>query len=751
MGRIETSCRVARFEGFEFDLRAGELCRNGDKPVTLAEQPFRILAMLLEHPGDLVTRDEIREALWPSGTIVEFEHSISAAMNRLRQVLGDSAEAPRYIETLARRGYRWRVKVEWVERPSPAAEPAKIGVGVNPPGRGLREPGESETALFIAGAGHQPQAGAPAVQISPAKTSVVTRRLLIALGSCVVLTLVAALVRPVVPPPRVKRVRQMTHIGTVVRNQNLLVSGSRIYFMVGENGEFRIRYVSLDDGAVLPVEKPFAKIELYDIFPSGNELLVSEMQQGFPHASWKRRLWRLPLPAGTPRRVGNIFADDASWSPDGRAIVFADENTQSLNLVDADGNNVRKLVSLPGVPFKPSWSPDGRIIRASVLDAKGGGISLWQLDASGRRVTRLLSGWGSSSRAWAGHWTPDGRYFLFTGLQGGIRNIWALRDKTDLFHRNGTQPMQLTNGPISFYLPVASDSGTTIYAVGTQQHGQLMRYNAGSGQYEPYANGLSIDRVAFSRDGKWMAYVTYPGRDLVRSRVDGSEQLQLTFAPMRPLNPQWSPDGSQIAFDASLTLGEVSKIYLVSANGGSPRLLVPGADGELSLSGWSADGQSLLFASSGESGSEWALYSLDLRNGKVAGLPGTPGICGGQLSPDGRYFAGASATTGGLVLYNMMDDTTRQLTELGDYPSWSSNGKYVYYSTVDYSVAVGPEKAGNYRVKVADGTVERVAPAPGFPLTGNWGFWSGLAPDGSILMLRELGTRDIYAMDADLP
>jgi eukaryotic-like serine/threonine-protein kinase len=129
LGKVESSYRVARFEGFELDLRAGELCREGDKPVSLAEQPFRILAMLLEHHGDLVTREEIREALWPNGTIVEFEHSISAAINRLRQVLGDSAEEPHYIETLARRGYRWRVKVEWVERHREGAEPAKTEAG----------------------------------------------------------------------------------------------------------------------------------------------------------------------------------------------------------------------------------------------------------------------------------------------------------------------------------------------------------------------------------------------------------------------------------------------------------------------------------------------------------------------------------------------------------------------------------------------------------------------------------------------
>jgi Tol biopolymer transport system component/serine/threonine protein kinase len=107
-----------RFEGFHLDLRAGELCPDGGKAIRLPEQPFRILTILVEHPGEVVTREELRKRLWPNDTIVEFEHSISAAMNRLRQALGDSAENARYVETLARRGYRWMVPVEWIERPA---------------------------------------------------------------------------------------------------------------------------------------------------------------------------------------------------------------------------------------------------------------------------------------------------------------------------------------------------------------------------------------------------------------------------------------------------------------------------------------------------------------------------------------------------------------------------------------------------------------------------------------------------------
>jgi len=118
---------LARFESFELDVRAGELRPLDGAPVRLPEQSLRILVLLLEHPGEVVQREEIQKKLWPNDTIVEFEHSISAAMNRLRQALGDSADKPKYVETLARRGYRWMVPVEWADG-TPALQPADVFV-----------------------------------------------------------------------------------------------------------------------------------------------------------------------------------------------------------------------------------------------------------------------------------------------------------------------------------------------------------------------------------------------------------------------------------------------------------------------------------------------------------------------------------------------------------------------------------------------------------------------------------------------
>src|SRR5215469_1535729 len=116
--------RLARFEAFEVNLTTGEVRKHGIR-LKVQDQPFQVLVMLLARPGKLVTRDEIREKLWPSGTFVDFDNGLNTAISRLRETLGDSAESPRYIETLARRGYRWMAPVEWMAS-SPAILPGFV-------------------------------------------------------------------------------------------------------------------------------------------------------------------------------------------------------------------------------------------------------------------------------------------------------------------------------------------------------------------------------------------------------------------------------------------------------------------------------------------------------------------------------------------------------------------------------------------------------------------------------------------------
>jgi Tol biopolymer transport system component/DNA-binding winged helix-turn-helix (wHTH) protein len=754
-------------DGLELDRVAYEL-RRSDRSLKLERIPMEILLLLVERRGQLVSRADIIEKVWGKNIHVDTDNSINAAIRKIRQVLKDDPERPVFVQTVTGKGYRFIAPVGAVvdgigesnpENTSPwngAFGPRGNGQGqltftpesgsitVAPPASQKSTSRLEETVSFFGTAD-------PAVE-EPRQDSLTLRgvrfRLLLLLALCAVAALLAARFRPVARAPHVTRVRQITHVGAVIPNENLVVTVSRIYFEDSEKGENQILSVSLGGETIASIEKPFRTTVFFDLFPSGNELLVGEVVQEFPPIAWRRAVWRLPVPGGAPRRVGGLFADDAAWSPDGHTIAYTVEYDQSLNLVDGDGGNVRRLATFPGSPFKPRWSPDGKLIRISVADQRGTGTSLWQLDASGHNVTRMLPGWSGVNRAWAGQWTRDGRYYFFSGFKGGKKNIWMIQDKGDFFRKGFTQPLQLTDGPLDFYLPTPSIDGKTIYAVGTQSNGKLMRYNADSRQFEPYSNGLQADHLSFSRDGKWMAYVTFPEGALVRSRLDGSERLQLTFAPLHAYQPHWSPDGSLIAFEGSIN-AEAHKAYVVSTNGGSPRIVAPGSITEQGPD-WSWDGQSLLFGSPDASGSAWALHMMNLRTGAEMVLPGTLGMGASRVSPDGRYLAGLSFSGANLLLYDMVAGTTRQLAEFADYPTWSPDGKYIYYSTISRAFILTPEKTGVFRVKVADGRIERLLAAPDFPIQGNWGDWFGLTPDGSLLVLHNLGTSDIYALDIDL-
>src|SRR6266436_1187049 len=116
-----------RFGVFELDLRAGELRKHGLR-VRLQEQPFQVLAMLLEHPGEVLTREELQKELWPADTFVDFDHGLNKVINKIREALSDSADSPRFVETVARRGYRFLAEVKVadsapVRSPDLATEP----------------------------------------------------------------------------------------------------------------------------------------------------------------------------------------------------------------------------------------------------------------------------------------------------------------------------------------------------------------------------------------------------------------------------------------------------------------------------------------------------------------------------------------------------------------------------------------------------------------------------------------------------
>jgi Tol biopolymer transport system component len=452
-------------------------------------------------------------------------------------------------------------------------------------------------------------------------------------------------------------------------------------------------------------------------------------------------LWVRPILGGTPRRLGNLqtgfISFGGAWSPDGASIVYT--HGSELRLARSDGTESRPLVTAEGAPFTPRWSPDGTRIRYSVRDTQTGALALWEVDARGGNPKNVLQGWKGPS-ACCGNWTADGRQFVFTA--GG--DLWALRESRGLLGARRTEPVQLTFGPLRFGRPVPSRDGKRLFAIGQQEQGELVRFDAGSGLFVPYLSSLSAWGVAFSKDTKWVAYVGYPDGSLWRSRVDGTERLQLTFPPFRAACPRWSPDGTQIAVYGG-PVSEHVKVYTIPAAGGAPRRATKREAAEFDPS-WSADGRSLLFGTGpwqvASTSPEAVIHVLDLATGDVSDLPGSQGLFDPRFSPDGRHVVALSFDRLKLML---LDVGRGEWTELyrgtAGWSSWSRDGGHVYFDA-------GSEVR---RVRIADKKVEVVASLKGVGRPPGWGTWVGLALDDSPMVLRDVGTHEIYGLDFEAP
>jgi eukaryotic-like serine/threonine-protein kinase len=194
--------------------------------------------------------------------------------------------------------------------------------------------------------------------------------------------------------------------------------------------------------------------------------------------------------------------------------------------------------------------------------------------------------------------------------------------KTEFSWKRQWPTVQLTSGPMSFSSPLPSKDGKKLFVVGALARGELARYDTGSGEFLPFLSGISADSVSFSKDGQWVAYVSFPEGALWRSKSDGSQRIQLIYPPLTPVGPKWSPDGQQIAFYAFS--GPKPKLYIVANQGGTPRELIPGDPHEEWDPTWSPDGTRIAFAS-GSTAANGTILILDVKTNQISTLPGSQG------------------------------------------------------------------------------------------------------------------------------
>jgi DNA-binding winged helix-turn-helix (wHTH) protein/Tol biopolymer transport system component len=696
---------VFRFEDVEVREREFTLTKAGEV-LPVEPKAFRVLLFLLHNPQKLITKEELLDAVWADAAVTE--SSLTRSIAKLRRVLGDDFQEPRYINTVATVGYRFIGKVEVSEDPLGDAEATK-------------EPNDLSDVLQKAGGRKQVWGWA------------------LAGGGVLVLCLAGAiwyLHRPL-PPPRITAYTQITHDG---RSKQLRgTDGSRLYFT--QFSPDRIAQVSVNGGEIadVPIAVPAQGMAVWlrDVSRDGSNALIA-LIGNIEERHAVDSLWIAPILGGSARRLD--YGRGGDFSPDGSRVIYSTEEGD-IFLARIDGTEKRKLANVGSLAGWFRWSPDGKTIRFS----KDG--FLWEMNSNGSAIHRLLSDWKEPGDKCCGDWTSDGSFYLFRLFNSASRSeLWALDERRGLFRQRPSAPIRLTTGPMQWGPPIPSRDGEKIFSQGVTPRGELFRVDPRTGALEPFLGGISAQYVTFSSDGKSVAYVSYPEGYLWKANRDGSNLVQITGPPNQVIWPRWSPDSKQILYVAVAPDGHGTS-YLVSAIGGIPRKLIPEADVDTGDANWSPDGTKVVFdwgwlTSKPDKGE---LRILDLNSRQVHTVPGSAGSFASRWSPDGRYLSAfAYPSSPGLRIFDFKSEQWTTVPASGEIedPCFSRDSRYIYL------LRVGQDQ-GVFRIPVIGGKEERVVDLTNWHFTGYFGYAMSLDPTDAPLILRDVGSDDIYALSLE--
>jgi len=477
-----------RFGVFEVDLRAGELRRNGLK-VKLQEQPFQVLAQLLERPGEVVTRDDLRNRLWPVDTFVDFDHSLNAAIRRLRDALGDSAENPRFVETVARRGYRFL---------APVTTP-NHGTSVSP---------------------SDPQP--VAAEAKP--TAMQSHFWWIAAAAGVVLVLIGLKIgfslaqHRSVAPVQV-RVSQLTANPTDDRVRAAAISPDGKYVAFSDETGFYLRQIDTGETHTLTLPAGLA-MDSVSWFPDSAHMAVALHGDGKGSA-----LWEISALGGGARLLINE-GRSPSVSPDGRQVAFITgvKMHNQILLMAADGEGAHKLVGEDGDLFSTlTWSPDGTkiaYVRGRLSQAYGVTGTIEFVDPPDGHVSTLLK---VNSTGWFAPvdgplaWTRDGRLIYSQGEappRQSDSNLWSV-------------PLDSSGHPTDKAVRLTSDAGA-VTGISVSDDGKRI----------VYVKGVPEPDVYVAR---------------VEGRAPIHEPVRLTLDDRQDIPFDWTPDGRSVLFISDRT------------------------------------------------------------------------------------------------------------------------------------------------------------------------------------------------------
>ena len=676
-----------RFGVFELDLRSGELRKNGSK-LKIQEQSLQVLALLLARPGVPVTRDELRNQLWPADTFVDFDHSINAAIRRLREALSDEAENPRFIETLSRRGYRF---IAPVNRPVDGMPTAWSGHKV------LR-PIFYKLALLAVCAGSV--AGAAWLYFFRAESTLPPR------------------VVPVTSLPDRAEDAALSPDGNEVafRRRSNLPDVSGIY--LGQIGSEHLLQLTRGTTDSSPVWSPDGRFVAFSRYGEQEHSIYIVSTLG----GAERKLY-----SGAP----SFPALD--WSPDSKFIAFSaappGHSSSNISLLALETLETRKLSeSIVGnQDWGPAFSPEGKqlaFVRTNGTLTKG---EIFVMSANGRGARRLTfdDAWIPTPPAW----TRDGKSIVFSSARSGLPTLWRIPV-------SGGLPVQVTQVGVTAFRPTVAPTGHRLAF--EQKMGSsslwsldLARIGQNDAHRQVTASKGRNGAAELSPDGTRIVFVSdRSGSDEIYiCNADGSNLLQVTNLgnARTPGIPRWSPDGQKIAFDA--VIGGHTAIFVIQANGGPPRPLTDPASDNLNPS-WSKNG-SWIYFSSNRSG-QWQIWKITSQGGNALQLTRQGGFAGFE-SADGSSFYYAKTSSDPDIWRIQLEDgqeaPVSPRLHLQQWTGWALGDKGVFF------VREGPDAHPVLRfldfatARVKDVTLLEKQP---------WPLWISASADGRFVVYQQV-------------
>jgi len=708
---------------------------RGNQPVPLQPKAFETLLILVQNNQRIMLKDDLLNLIWPDSFVEE--SNLSQNIFVLRKALGngDGDGARRYIQTVPGRGYCFAQQVRTVPLLS-------TDVFLQLPPAESFEEGDGNTLVLDLPETREPVSEPRSPAPSPSKWGVAWAAA-IAVAIAASVFIYQSFHSRV---PRVLDVQRLTYSERIDPYGRIHSDGSRLFYLERYGDHWNTMQIAIAGGPGQLFPSPLRpNTKLMGLSPDHAEMLVAP----FVARTGNLPLWSMPLVGGAARRIGDIVATDASFSPDGKKIVYS--TNDAIMVADPQGDSRTRLAPCHGECRALAWSPDGTRIRYTQVDLNTDRRAIWEIPSKGGEPRPLLPNWNNPPAEAGGRWTADGRYFIFVSSQNGRRDLWALREGKLSLAGGSPRPVRLTSGPYEFKEPLASADGKYIYATSGTEDVQMLRFDRATGTTKPLPNGAHTWELRYSPDGKRMFFIV---DDVVwRSNADGRETVKLfqnSAASGKIYHLEVTPDGKNLLVALAVSGGP--PVYsLLPTEGGALKALDQ-IGHPFFIPSFSPDGDSLIVGpdtqTAERSPSEARLFLYKRSTGEKREIPGSEGLYMGRWSPDGKRIA---ALTVDLTVLKILDVNSNRWSSAvtGNYfltPFWVDS----HHLFVQDLLAPGEPI---FRISAADTLkAERAFSFEDILRSGPVRCaFNGLTPDSSPLLLITTSGSDLYSLRVDLP